>query len=87
MSNLKPHIYGCLYCAWKQVQGMEEIIVKAWDKTRFARPFQNEFQLIMMEANVIKLLFKIMLDIEDHNETYIDTNPTKKIVVVMEKCL
>jgi hypothetical protein len=41
----------------------------------------------MMEANVIKLLFKIMLDIEDHNETYIDTNPTKKIVVVMEKCL
>jgi hypothetical protein len=32
MNNLKPHIYGWLYCAWKQVQGMEETIMKGWDK-------------------------------------------------------
>jgi hypothetical protein len=37
-----------------------------------------------MEVNVINLLFKIILDIEDHNETYIDIDPTKRLIVVMK---
>ncbi len=61
--------------------------MKGWDKTRFARTFQSEFQLTAMEVNVINLLFKIILDIEDHNETYIDIDPTKRLIVVMKNCL
>ncbi len=30
---------------------------------------------------------KVTLDIEDHNETYIEINPTQEIVAIMEKCL
>ncbi len=51
MNNLKPCIYEWLHCAWKQVQGMEETIVKRWGKTRITKTFKSEFQFVTMEAN------------------------------------
>jgi hypothetical protein len=32
MSNFKPEIYAWLHVAWTQVQGMEEMIIKSWQK-------------------------------------------------------
>jgi hypothetical protein len=43
MNNLKPRIYEWLHCAWKQVKGMEETIVKRWGKTRITKTFKSEF--------------------------------------------
>jgi len=51
MNNLKPRICERLHCAWKQVQGMEETIVKGWGKTKITKTFKNEFQFVAMEAN------------------------------------
>jgi hypothetical protein len=51
MNNLKLRICEWLHCAWKQVQGMEEIIVKGWGKTRITKTFKNEFQFVAMKAN------------------------------------
>ncbi len=72
---LKPHVYEWLHCAWRQLQGIEEMIVKGWDKARITRASQNEFQLTTMEANVISSLFKITTNIEDHKQTYFDNDP------------
>lgn len=43
MNNLKSHICEWLHCAWKEVQGMEETIVKRWDKIGITRAFKSEF--------------------------------------------
>jgi hypothetical protein len=51
MNNPKLHNCEWLHCAWKQVQGMEETIVKGWGKTRITKAFESEFQLVAMEAN------------------------------------
>jgi hypothetical protein len=43
MNNLKPHICEWLHYAWKQVQGMEETIVKGWDTMGITKAFKSEF--------------------------------------------
>jgi hypothetical protein len=51
MNNLKPRICEWLHCAWKQVQGMEETILKGWGKTRIIKTFKTKFEFVAMEAN------------------------------------
>jgi hypothetical protein len=46
MNNLKPRICEWLHCALKQVQGMEETIVKGWGKTRITKTFKSDFNLL-----------------------------------------
>jgi hypothetical protein len=43
MNNLKSHICEWLHYAWKEVQDMEETIVKRWDKIGITRAFKSEF--------------------------------------------
>jgi len=43
MSNLKPQICGWLHSTWTQVQGMDGMIVKGWEKTRITKAFTPDF--------------------------------------------
>jgi hypothetical protein len=53
MSNLKPKICRWLHAAWRQVQGMEEMIIKGWQKIGIMNAFTLEFQVVVMEANAL----------------------------------
>jgi hypothetical protein len=46
MNNLNPRICEWLHCAWKQVQNMEETIVKGWDMTILPRHSKVNFSLL-----------------------------------------
>jgi uncharacterized protein YcfL len=48
------------------MQGMEEIIMKGWDKIGNTRAFKDEFQLVIMEANETISLFNVILNIEEY---------------------
>jgi hypothetical protein len=39
MNNLKPQICGWLHSTWTQVQGMDGMIVKGWEKTGITKNF------------------------------------------------
>ncbi len=66
MSNLNPYVCEWLHCAWKQMQGMEEIIMKGWDKIGITRAFKDEFQLVIMEASATTSLFNVKQDITEY---------------------
>jgi len=36
---------------------MEEVIVKGWEETKIANSFTSNFQVVVMEANALTLLF------------------------------
>jgi len=40
-----------------------------------------------MEANATTSFFNVILDIEEHNEIEMETDPTKTTLTVMEQCL
>jgi hypothetical protein len=40
-----------------------------------------------MEANATTSLFNVTLNIEEHNEIKMETNPTKATLAIMEECL
>jgi hypothetical protein len=44
------------------------MILKGWEKTRLIRVWNNEFQLVAMEANKTTSLFTITHDIEEDME-------------------
>jgi hypothetical protein len=46
MNNLNPRICEWLHYAWKQVQNMEETIVKGWDMTILPRHSKVNFSLL-----------------------------------------
>jgi hypothetical protein len=46
MNTLNPCICEWLHCAWKQVQSMEETIVKGWDMTILPRHSKVNFNLL-----------------------------------------
>jgi hypothetical protein len=48
------------------MQGIEEIIVKRWDKIGNIRAFKNDFQLVIMEASATTSLFNVTPDIEEY---------------------
>jgi hypothetical protein len=48
------------------MQGMEEIIVKGWDKIVNTMEFKNDFQLVIMEASATTSLFNVTPDIEEY---------------------
>ncbi len=87
MSNLKPCICEWLHCPWMQVQGVEETIVKGWDKIGITKAFKREFQLATMEVKVNTSLFHFTSNIEEHNEIDMEINPTKKTLILMVECL
>ncbi len=61
------------------------MILKGWEKIRLTRAWNNEFQLVAMEANTTNSLFVITHDIEENME--IDkscTNPPETTLFVME---
>jgi hypothetical protein len=87
MSNLKLRICEWLHCAWKQVQGVEETIVKGWDKIGITKAFKREFQLATMEAKVNTSLLHFTSNIEEHNEIDMEINPTKTTLILMVECL
>jgi hypothetical protein len=45
MSNLKPQICGWLISTWTQVQGMDGMIVKGWEKSGITKAFTLDFQI------------------------------------------
>jgi hypothetical protein len=70
-----------------QVQGVEETIVKGWDKIGITKAFKREFQLATMEVKVNTSLFHFTSNIEEHNEIDMEINPTKKTLILMVECL
>jgi len=64
MNNFKPEIYGWLHATWTQVQGMEEMIIKRWQKSRIMNAFISKFQVVMMKVNALILLFTFILKVE-----------------------
>ncbi len=61
--------------------------MKSLDKTWIIRAFKSEFQLATMEENIITPLFNVTLNIEKHNETKIEIDPTKATLTIIEEYL
>jgi hypothetical protein len=66
MNNLNPCICEWLHGAWKQMQGMEEIIVKGSDKIGNTKAFKDEFHIFIMEASATTSLFSVTPNIEEY---------------------
>jgi len=64
------------------------MILKGWEKTWLIRAWNNEFQLVAMEADTIASLFTITHDIpKDMDIDEPCTNPAKITSVIMECCI
>jgi hypothetical protein len=88
MSNLKPKICGWLHLTWTQVQGMDGMITKGWEKIGITKVFTPDFQVEAMEANALTLLFTFTPKVEEYNdEKDNERNPTNSVIVVIENCL
>jgi hypothetical protein len=88
MNNLKPQICGWLHLAWTQVQGMDRMITKGWEKTRITKAFTFDFQVEAMEVNALTPLFTFTLEVEEYNDAKDnETYPTNSNTMVIENCL
>ncbi len=60
------------------------MILKGWEKTWLTRAWNNEFQLVVMEANTIASFFTLTYDIEKNMEIdELCTDPTETTLVGM----
>jgi hypothetical protein len=59
MNNLKPRICEWSHNAWKKLRRKQTMILKGWEKMGLTRAWNNEFQLVAMEANATIYLFII----------------------------
>jgi hypothetical protein len=88
MSNLKPQICGWLDSTWTQVQGMDGMIVKGWEKTRITKAFTLDFQIEAIEANAFTPIFTFTPKVEEYNDAKDNKiDPIDSNVVVIENCL
>jgi hypothetical protein len=89
MNNLKLEIYGWLYVAWTQVQGMEEMIIEGWQKIGITNAFTSKFQVATMEANALIPFFAFTLEVEKNNDDVEDNdaNLAHSIAIVIKNCL
>jgi hypothetical protein len=65
---------------------MKTRIIKRWDKTCIIKVFLLEFQLAAMETNIITLLFKETIIVEEKMEANVDVDALPMLEVV-ETCL
>jgi hypothetical protein len=68
MSIMKLNLSTWLFHAWIHVKNMNEMICKGWEKIGLLRSFNMQFQLEVMEVNVITPLFQLLL-IQNLNNT------------------
>jgi hypothetical protein len=56
----------------------EIMLIKGWEKIGLTRVWNDDFQLVALEANTTTPLFTIMLEIEKEIKIKYDSNPTSK---------
>jgi len=61
-------ICGWLHATWTQVQGIKEMIIKRWQKSRIMNAFISKFQVVMMKVNALIPLFTFILKVEENND-------------------
>jgi len=68
---------------------MNEMICKAWEKTRLLRNFNMQFQLEAMEVNAITPFFLVAFNSEfkQHEEEVNVIDAEDSIFKIMKKCL
>jgi hypothetical protein len=73
---MKPNLCAWLFHAWIHVKNMNEIICKGWEKTRLLKSFNMQFQLEVMEVNIITPLFSITFNLKfkQHEKEVDDSN-------------
>jgi hypothetical protein len=84
MSNLEPQICGWLHSTWTQVEGMDVMIAKGWEKIGITKTFTPDFQVEAMEANALAPIFTFTLEVQEYNDVEDNkTYPTDSIVMVI----
>jgi hypothetical protein len=66
---------------------MKETIIKGWDKTSITKAFLPAFQLAIMEANIVKPLFKEPTHVKIVEEIDINIDLVMSMSMVIENDL
>jgi len=56
----------------------EIMLIKGWEQIRFTRVWDDDFQLVALEANITTPWFTIVLEIEKTIYVMNDSNPTSR---------
>jgi hypothetical protein len=70
-----------------KVGDKRSIIVKGWDKKGITKTFTTDFQLVVLEANVVTFFFTMTQGIEEQIEDNPNANPILPMSTIMEECL
>lgn len=70
-----------------KVGDKRSIIVKGWDKKGITKTFTTNFQLVVLEANVVTPFFTMTQGIEEQIEDNPNANPILPMSTIMEECL
>ncbi len=89
MSIMKPKLCARLFHAWIHFKNMNEIICKGWEKIRLLKSFNMQFQLEVMEVNVITPLFSITFNLKfkQHEKEVDDIDPKDSTLEIMHNYL